>query len=152
MKEMILLFVLVWSLAALLMIKAHGSLGKAYEHLRKPENKNIRGGVIGFTIGLPLLALILSLFIRPADAQEVRWFDRAELFIGADIPMKGRDSPQCKPEGPDNKITSNGGIRVYVAEYGRLSLVSQYTHHSCAFNADRNLYDAVGVHAVWRIW
>lgn len=85
MKELIFLLLLVWSLAALLMIKAYGSLRKAYNHLRKPENK----------------------------------------------------------------ITSNGGIRMYFAEYGRLSLVSQYTHHSCAFNSDRNLYDAAGVEVIW---
>lgn len=69
-------------------------------------------------------------------------------YMGLDYPMTGR-SPQCLQRAGeiDDRTTSNLGVRinVYESESGNWRANAKYTHHSCAFNSDIRVYDALGI-------
>lgn len=83
------------------------------------------------------------------------WFPQASIYIGLDRTFG--QSPQCESEGSigiSDQQTSNIGLRgtFFRTESRRFSINGKYTHHSCAFNSDRNGYDAVGLEAEWVFW
>lgn len=149
MSDLVLWIALLFAFAATVASVRLGGPASALRYLRRKENRMIRNGVLMFVGAGAFVALVSTAL---AEEKKIEWFPTAELFIGVDYPMLGRISPQCVPEGPDNKITSHGGFRGTIARRGRVSLVGQLTHHSCGFNEDRNLYDAAGLHAVWKLW
>lgn len=117
--------------------------GAALRHLR--ANRGPLKGILIFMGGFTALAIAAFLIGGHARASEWRYFQFAEAYAGVEWPMVGI-SPQCVADGPDDKTTSNGGARLNLVEYRRfLTVNAKYTHHSCAFNDDRNTYDAWGV-------
>lgn len=144
-----MIYVLLMILIAFLVASWRlGGPVKAIQYLSDRENKRIRTGVLVFAVLVPIAAALIS---QVADASErVRYLQWADVYLGVD--NSGRISPQCMPSGPDRKTTSNGGLRINLIEYSRIAINAKYTHHSCAFNEDRNLYDAVGLEATFTIW
>lgn len=80
------------------------------------------------------------------------WFAFGEAYIGLD--HTSNLSPQCEPGGNNDKWTSHGGFRANIIQTSDqvVAFNVKYTHHSCAFNEDRNLYDGVGAELVLRLW
>lgn len=114
------------------------------------DHPNVLKGIVLFCGAGIVIGLLTGCSAFPRSG-EVELFPRGEVFLGVDYPFN-RTSPQCEPDGPSDKWTSNGGVRVVIAEYDRLSFGGKYTHHSCAFNEDRELYDALGAEAILRLW
>lgn len=131
-----------------------GSAMKAWRYFRHDsEGRSVFKGIVLFILfGVGLTAF--SLFASPAEAEEPKgeWFAYGEVFLGIDYTKKL--SPQCHEGGPNDRVTSNGGIRVniYQSADERFELNSKYTHHSCAFSPDREQYDALGVELTYRLW
>ena len=133
-----------------------GSLSAAWRYLRQPERRVVWEGIRTF-IGVGILVGLLSLaFCSEAHADDKRWtwFNYSYIYLGVDYPMLNRVSPQCENDGIDNKTTSNGGATLNIIRTPRfyrniMDINAKYTHHSCAFNSDRNLYDAAGVEVIW---
>lgn len=132
----------VFIIVCALLVWRLGSLSKAKKHLR--AGGNMAKGVWIFVF-IPLLIGVAVYFIGGhARAGEWRYFQFVEVYAGLDWPTYGA-SVQCLSDGPDNKTTSNGGVRINIAEWKRFAEINaKYTHHSCAFNPDRNLVDALG--------
>lgn len=143
---------LILTLVSIILVVAHlrfGSIGKAWSYLRRPERKLARNGIMVFMGGGILVGILSLAFCRDADAAELKWAQYSYIYLGVDYPMLNRPSPQCWDDGVDNKTTSNGGVTLNGLTYGPLHVNAKYTHHSCAFNSDRNLYDAAGVEVIW---
>lgn len=134
--------------AVILTLIVFKSPKSALAYFKTREGKAARLGIIVF-VGVAVLAVLIA---RGAHAGEGRWFAYGEIFLGIDHPMS--QSPQCERGGPDDKWTSNGGLRVnvYQSDDHRFELNGKYTHHSCAFGTDRNLYDALGLEVTYRLW
>ena len=128
-----------------------GSFEAAINYFRTQKGRKVAQGILAF-VGVAVLAVGLA---QCASAGERgQWFAWGEVYLGIDRQMRGERSPQCMDDGPDNRLTSNGGFRanIYQSGDGRMALNGKYTHHSCAFNTDRNLYDALGVELTYRLW
>lgn len=80
------------------------------------------------------------------------YFNDASVYAGLDHTKKL--SPQCEDRGPDNRTTSNLGLRgnLYESQDGRFRTNAKYTHHSCAFSPDDKSYDALGVELEYKLW
>lgn len=80
------------------------------------------------------------------------FFADASIYAGLDYTFK--PSPQCKTNGEDCHSTSNVGARlnIYQSSDKAFRFNAKYTHHSCAFNEDRNTYDAIGGEMEYRLW
>ena len=115
------------------------------------ENLGVTKGIIMFTGAFILLA-VLSLWARKANAEELTYFNYGEVYVGMDYTKKL--SPQCEDEGPNNRLTSNGGVKVnLIRTKSRIvEINSYYLHHSCAYSEDREQYDAFGVQVTWKLW
>jgi len=133
----ILLFVTAY------LIKEFGHPSNAIRYFKTKDGKGVLIGIVLF-IGLALA----STFVK---ADEV-WFTYGEVYVGMDE-MKGV-SPQCKSGSQSDKSTSNGGVRfnIYRSQDRRFHWNLKYTHHSCAFNPDRNGYDALGFEFTYRFF
>lgn len=96
--------------------------------------------------------LYLAVGSRPAAADEPTWFTYGDIYLGLDYPKN--ISPQCERGAIDDRLTSNGGVvgNIYRSVDRRFHVNAKYTHHSCAFNTDRNGYDAFGLVASYRFW
>lgn len=109
---------------------------------------------IGLFLGVAFTVALIASFIPRAHSEswkdDVQWFDYAEVYIGMDWTFE--QSPQCRDDGIDKYSTSNGGFRFNVMTLNRFQWNAKYTHHSCAFNSDRNGYDGAGTEFVLRIW
>jgi len=81
-----------------------------------------------------------------------KFLNDASVYSGLDYTKK--QSPQCLADGPDERTTSNLGLRgnIYESSDGRFRLNAKYTHHSCAFSPDRNAYDAYGFEVEYKLW
>src|SRR5690606_8914293 len=110
----------------------------------------VLAGIVGF-IAFGLVLTLLSQCAR-ADEDKGEWFAYGEVYLGADYTTQL--SPMCDEGGPDDRLTSNGGIRanVYQSADKRFELNAKYTHHSCAFSGDNESYDAVGFELTYRLW
>lgn len=114
-----------------------------------PYLKTMRGAATGIYlfVGASVAMVIVTSFIPRANAVET--FTYAEVYMGMDWTFS--QSPQCKDDGMDKYATSNGGIRLNMLKIDRLEINTKYTHHSCAFNNDRNGYDGAGIEFMWRV-
>lgn len=111
-----------------------------------PEHKDWIPAVL-----IPLaLAAVLS-FAQSARADGVRWFEETQIAVGVERPLSTAASPQCGPEGPDDKLTSHVSVRQQLWGRGRVDVFANYLHHSCVINADRYVTDMVGVQVQWTI-
>lgn len=130
------------------------SVRRAWRYFRyDSDGRSVLKGIVLFILfGLALAAL--SLYAKPAVAEEPKgeWFAYGEVFLGVDYTKKL--SPQCEAGGPNDYVTSNGGLRVniYQSADNRFEFNTKYTHHSCAYSPDREQYDALGVELTYRIW
>ena len=82
-----------------------------------------------------------------------KYMNYADAYVGLDIP--NGTSPQCRDRGDiDDKTTSNLGLvgNVYESADTHFKTNLKYTHHSCAFNSDIRVYDAIGVELKYRIY
>jgi hypothetical protein len=106
-------------------------------------------------IAIVMLVVFLTLVIAPrafSNELEVKYFSYVELYFGIDN-VKGLSS-QCVEGGLNDKLTSNVGAKINFVEWkdsiGVGYVNGKYTHHSCAFNQDRNTYDAFGLEGGYR--
>ena len=108
------------------------------------------GSLVGI-VGAPILWLVigiaLSTLFYSCEAKASWLFPEGPVlyFYGE----ADKNNPFCFGEG--NEISSNVGIRQTLYRNGGISIKSQYTHHSCAFKADDNSYDALGFGVEWQI-
>ena len=138
-----LLFVGAILLIAVLLVtytkKKGGSIGKG-----------AKSGIVAFI----LFGIIVGGVAQCAKADELKYFQYGEVYLGLDMPFNGT-SPQCEagPENGDNdKVTSNGGIRINAVSYGDFELNGYYLHKSCAISQDYLVYDAAGIEATFKLW
>jgi hypothetical protein len=135
---------------ALMLLYLFAKVGYSIKNLRhhfsdSGEGRGALGGIIAFPIVLSLLA-VLAFYMHNAEAQ---WFQYTEVYAGLDYTYKV--SPMCHESHVDDRLTSHGGVRQHVYNFGRdINLVGAYTHHSCAIGRDKYGYDALGVQVVWR--
>lgn len=129
------------------------SPSSATSYFSTEKGKKALKGIVFFAIFGILMAFLFGFNQVKADEPTGKWLAYGEVFLGVDYTVK--DSPQCFiADGPNSHATSNGGIRVNIFQSAdkRFEFNSKYTHHSCAFNSDRELYDAVGVELSYRLW
>ena len=106
-------------------------------------------------MSIAITSLVIFLFPNNANANPFKdgsWFNDAGVYIGVDYTRK--ISPQCEPDGVDNRGTSNLGawFNIWQDKTGTLRINSNYTHHSCYLGEDRNGYDGLGVQVEWKLW
>lgn len=130
------------------------SLKRLIAYFSSRDGKGALKGILVFAVGGGLIAGALTLIVGPrsALADEPVWFTYADVYLGLDYPKN--ISPQCEAGEVDEHLTSNGGVllNVYRSADKRFHAGVRYTHHSCAFNSDRNGYDAFGISASYRFW
>lgn len=104
------------------------------------KNKYI---VYGF-IGAPLVLLLVSLIMRCASAAEL--FDKPPyVFLGLD---KTLNSVVCYRDAV-NSAEANLGFGIPILSGEAWEINGQYSHHSCAFDDDRQTYDGFGLQLRW---
>ncbi len=124
----------------------------AYMYVKNPTQfkidiKNPKQG--GWAAGVVLFVLALTLPVQVFGDDKGDWFAFTELYIGLD--QTKSKSPQCNGGGYSDRITSHGGVTQNIwTKSNRFEFNAKYTHHSCAMNSDRNVYDGVGLEAVYR--
>ena len=115
------------------------------------EHPKVQVGIVAFVVIGSIVALLFMSGKVSATEPELEWLPYGKVVLGIDNTFNV--SPQCDPDGKiSNRITSNGGIIVGLAKYGRVEYTAKYTHHSCALNEDRNTYDAIGFSVEFRLW
>lgn len=121
----------------------------AYQYFK--NNKGIMSGVRMALIFTMVFALIG--FLGGCATKTGTFFNEAKVYSGIDHTMQ-KSSPQCHSGGLDAKSTSNLGLKLNLFETtdSKFKTNVKYTHHSCAFNKDQNLYDAVGVEVEYIFW
>lgn len=155
--DWVLFLLAITATAAVLILVTFGNFSNALDYFESDKGRGVRNGILAF-IGAGMLAVFVSLLIAPSRAEAARldleWFAFGEVYLGVEAPFTRGASPQCMDDGPDDKLTSNGGLRANIVQTpgSRFQLNAKYTHHSCAFNPDQNLYDAAGIEAVYRLW
>ena len=117
------------------------------EYFRTKDGLGILKGIVlavGFAVGL---AVLFSL-----TGCSGTYVNDASVYAGLDYTKKL--SPQCEATGPDDRTTSNLGVRVNLYESAdeRFRTNAKYTHHSCAFSPDDRQYDALGVELEYKLW
>lgn len=93
-------------------------------------------------------ALAVVIGVLTGQKAEAGWFEYTELYAGVESTMDV--SPMCDQSDIDDRVTSNIGIRQHVYSWRDISLVGNYTHHSCAVGVDNEGYDALGLQFTWR--
>ena len=121
--------------------------GNPIKYLKK--NKDVWSG-IRFALIFSVVIASLSLLNGCAGS----WVRDGSVYMGLDLPSE--QSPQCLDvRGQyDDKTTSNLGLRLNIFESDdtRFRTNAKYTHHSCAFNKDVRVYDALGVEFEYKIF
>lgn len=117
------------------------------EYFSTDKGKGILRGIVLVTVISVSLVVLFS--IGGCVTGKVN--NGASLYLGLDSVAGG--SPQCLP-GPDDRTTSNMGLKYYAYESkdGRFKTNFRYTHHSCAFNSDVDVYDAAGIELEYMLW
>lgn len=114
------------------------------------EDKKKNGSLVGL-VWAPIMWLLIGIAVSTlfwsCEAEADYLFPEGPvMFMYADFP---KDTPFC--DGGGNEINSNAGIRQMFYKKGPVALTAHYTHHSCAFLKDKNVYDAVGFGIEWHI-
>lgn len=141
----------VLTVLALILLRV-GGFKAAYQYFFK--TKKGKGAWLG--ISAVLLAVVagclIAFYSNKADANDqvdIKYLNYGYMYVGTEYPFNAGPSPQCEEDGPDNKWTSSAGlvlngVRV-THQKVTVDLNAKYQHHSCNFNEDRFLYDAVGL-------
>ena len=121
--------------------------GNPIKYLKK--HKDVFSG-IKFAILFSIIMASLSLLSGCSGT----WVRDGTVYVGLDMPS-GR-SPQCLDlvGQYDDKTTSNLGLKLNIFESDdtKFRTNAKYTHHSCAFNSDVRIYDALGVEFEYKIF
>lgn len=120
---------------------------KPKDYFKTKEGKGVLVGIVAVLV--VSLALVL-LFPNKAQAEEYKYFNSAELFVGLDNTRK--ISPMCTTGVNSDKLTSNVGLKASIISTAVSSVNLKYTHHSCAVNPDNKSYDALGVEVTYKLW
>jgi hypothetical protein len=90
--------------------------------------------------------------VKADGFKDLTYLNYAEVYIGMDYTNKL--SPQCHEGEYSDRLTSNGGAKLNLirTESRRVEFNTIYTHHSCAYNRDREQYDAIGMQLTWKIF
>jgi len=117
------------------------------EYFRTKDGKGILKGIVLAVVFAVGLAVLFSL-----GGCSGTYLNDASVYAGLDHTKKL--SPQCEATGPDDRTTSNLGVRVNLYESAdeRFRTNAKYTHHSCAFSPDDRQYDALGVELEYKLW
>lgn len=125
------------------------SLSALREYFSKTEGGDGALPGIALAVAVPLLlALALTFFYSQARAG-ISYVDHTIIYAGLDGTAK--QSPQCRSDGMNDRLTSNLGVKQHLIGYKDVSIYGSYTHHSCAVNRDRNSYDGFGLQVQWVI-
>lgn len=100
---------------------------------------------------LMTLLLLVATVTRADEASDISWLNYTSIHAGLEVPVRSGPSTICKwqLDSVDNRLTSNLGLTQHLVGWYDIDIVASYTHHSCAIDGDWNLYDGVGVQAVW---
>lgn len=124
------------------------------DYIKTREGKGALASAIKFIAVAVSVVLVWGALTSSAEAKVSRgdWLAYSEVFVGLDHTFS--QSPQCEIGSVSDRVTSNGGFRanVYRSVDRAFHANIKYTHHSCAFNDDRNSYDAIGIEIVYRFW
>lgn len=117
------------------------------EYFRTDDGKGALKGIV-MALGITTLLALGSLLIGCSG----KYMNDASVYAGLDSTKK--ISPQCEDRGPDNRTTSNLGVKanLYESKDERFRSNFKYTHHSCAFSPDDLQYDAGGIEFEYKIW
>lgn len=117
------------------------------DYFSTKEGKKIRDGITT-AVGVGILVVVLFSLSGCAGT----YGNDLSMFTGLDY-TKGV-SPQCQEGGVDDRSTSNIGFKanVFESDSERFRSNLKYTHHSCAFNSDKNNYDALGIELEYKLW
>lgn len=114
------------------------------------KTKEGKGALVGIVAVLVVSLALVLLFPNKAQAEEYKYFNSAELFVGLDNTRK--ISPMCTTGVNSDKLTSNVGLKASIISTAVSSVNLKYTHHSCAVNPDNKSYDALGVEVTYKLW
>jgi hypothetical protein len=104
---------------------------------------------IGVVVGLAVAAYLFNMLLSSTAQAEPVWFEETTLYAGIDVTREW--SPQCYPdEKVDDRLTSNIGVRQSIVRIKDISVLGNYTHHSCAVGRDAYGYDGLGIQLEWR--
>ena len=109
--------------------------------------KGIVMAILGLSIIVFSVAYSKEVF---AEEKEVKYFDYAYIFLGADYTKK--QSPMCETNDIDDRWTSNLGGVLNLVSYESLRVDFTGTHHSCISGTDDKSYDALGVQVKYYFW
>ena len=126
-----------------------GGIRPTIAYAKTKDGNGIIAGIFYFLLFGALFVIGASI-VKADDIDEVKYFDYGKVYIGIDNTTQ--PSPQCDSGRVSNKVTSNGGLIINLIKADRFEFNAKYTHHSCAFNPDRESYDAVGVSIEYRLW
>lgn len=111
------------------------------------STKKGKGVILGWILFTGFFISIALLFPPRARGDEYH----TEIFMGLDATFS--QSPQCREGEYSDRITSNGGIRQPVGNgIFNSEFYVGYLHHSCAFEEDRNSFDAFGAGLSIPMW
>ena len=98
------------------------------------------------------LVAIMGIFaaVNTFAEDDIKWLQYTEAYLGLDYEYKDAN-PMCETGGTDDRLTSHGGIVQNIFVLDNMELNALYTHHSCAINDDKIVYDAVGLRITYRI-
>lgn len=125
--------------------------GKSFDEVKdyfsSKEGKKISKGIL-LALAFSVVVALTSL-IGGCAGSYGNW---GSVYAGIDYPDE--QSPQCESSGQDDKSTSNLGFKlnIFESDDDRFTSNLKYTHHSCAFNQDRNGYDAFGLELEFKPW
>tara|TARA_R110002153_G_scaffold252016_1_gene409685 strand:- start:1556 stop:2020 length:465 start_codon:yes stop_codon:yes gene_type:complete len=124
-------------------------IGNVIDYFKK--NSKIFSG-IKFAIIFSIFFVAVG-YISGCSTSSGTYLNSATVYSGIDYSLV-RPSPQCTSEGVDDRSTSNLGLKVnlFTSTDRKYKTNLKYTHHSCAFNPDQNLYDAVGIEFEYGFW
>ena len=138
-------------LSATLLWQFKGNIKSIFRYFK--ENKGITAGIVIF-LGAFIVIASLSLLAPKvlADDSNFTYFNYGEVYVGMDYTKKL--SPQCEKGEYSDRLTSNGGVNVNLVrtKSRRVEANAYYLHHSCAYNEDREQYDAFGIQVTWKLW
>lgn len=148
------LFLSAILLLCMVLLVVFGSPSKAITYLR--ENKAVTKGILLF-MGAGYFISAGLFYAAQSLAEPVKYLSYSQVYLGLDRTFS--PSPMAEFDGPDNRLTSNGGVEVNIISYGReynfgrmvFDTNIKYTHHSAAVNEDRENYDAIGAALILRL-
>lgn len=107
------------------------------------------GSLRSMLLAIGIITLIIVTVFLGNKAFAATWFEETTVYAGIDVTREW--SPQCYPDKTvDDRLTSNIGVRQSIVRIKDISILGNYTHHSCAIWRDAYGYDGLGVQLEWR--